>query len=295
MAEQIPGAKYVELPDVDHLVFAGDQDAILDEVELFLTGAEPAPRVDQVLATIVSIEIANAADHAANVRDREWRAILEAQNHEIGESLHNFRGDQVKSAAGGFLAAFDGPGRAIRFACAVADSSHRLGIATRAGLHTGECEKTADSLTGIALHTAARIMARADPGQVVVSNTVKDLVAGSGIAFEELGEHVFTELPGEWRLFRVQRDPPPVGATPSAVEHAPGPLSAASSPLSRREREIALLIVRGSSNRQIADELSISPATVERHVSNIFNKLGYHSRAQIAAWAVERGLSAGQQ
>jgi DNA-binding CsgD family transcriptional regulator/class 3 adenylate cyclase len=293
MADHIPDAKLVELPGFDHLPFAGDQDAILDEVELFLTGSHPIPPIDRVLATVVSIEIAGAAGGAASMGDRKWRAILESHERAIAEALVSFRGERVKSTVEGLLASFDGPGRAIRFAGAVADAARSLGIETRAGLHTGECEKTGESLTGIALHIAGRIMLRAEPGQIVVSSTVKDLVAGSGIAFEEVGEHVFTDLPGEWQLFRVQRDPSPAGAAPPVQARASRPSPATSSPLSRREREIAALIVRGLSNRQIADELSISPATVERHVSNIFNKLGYHSRAQIAAWAVERDLTAG--
>jgi pimeloyl-ACP methyl ester carboxylesterase/DNA-binding CsgD family transcriptional regulator len=295
LADHIPGARFVELPGFDHLPFAGDQDAILDEVELFLTGAHSVFPSDRVLATVVSIEVAGAADRAAGMGDRKWRATLETHERTIAEALVRFHGDRIKSTADGLLASFDGPGRAIRFAVAVADAARRFGLETRAGLHTGECEKTGESLSGIALRMASRIMFRAEPGQVLVSSTVKDLVAGSGIAFDDLGEHVFAELTGDWRLFRVQQHPPRADVAPAVVYREPGPAAAAANPLSRREREVALLIVRGLSNRQIADEFSISPATVERHVSNIFNKLGYHSRAQIAAWAVERGLSSGQQ
>jgi pimeloyl-ACP methyl ester carboxylesterase/DNA-binding CsgD family transcriptional regulator len=287
LAERIAGAKYVELPGVDHLVFVGDLEAILREVEVFLTGTLPLPDVDRVLATLMLTGIVGAAATAVRLGDRAWGELVTAHDVMVREHLARFRGREVKQTIGGFLAAFDGSARAIRCACAIVAAAQDLGLAVRAGLHAGECETVGGELGGVALQIAERVFDRAGSGQVVVSNTVKDLVAGSGIEFEELSSRLVTGPEHGWRLFQIGQGRAPVrDASPVAMPEAPRPPDA----LSPREREVAILVARGLSNRDIALELVISIATAERHVANILNKLGFHSRAQIAAWAVAHDL-----
>ena len=289
LAERIPGAKYVELPGVDHLVFVGDQEAIVREVEVFLTGALPAPEADRVLATLMITGIVGAAATAVRLGDQAWGELVTAHDAMVREHLARFRGREARKTIGGFLAAFDGPARAIRCACAIVEATQALGLAVRAGLHAGECETAGGQLGGVALQIAERVFDRAGPGQVVVSSTVKDLVAGSGIAFEDVETRLLTGPASGWRLHRVVPGPHPA---PTISAGLLADLEAARPPavLSRREREVAVLVTRGLSNRQVAAALSISPATVERHVANILNKLGFHSRTQVAAWAVAHDL-----
>ncbi|HKG24130.1 MAG TPA: LuxR C-terminal-related transcriptional regulator, partial [Thermomicrobiales bacterium] len=289
LAERITGARYVELPGDDHLVFAGDQEAILREVELFLTGTLPVPESDRVLATLMITGIVGAAATAVRLGDRAWGELVAAHDAMVREQLARYRGREVKKTIGGFLAAFDGPARAIRCASAIVEAAHGLGVSLRAGLHAGECEIAGGELGGVALQVAERVFDRAHAGEVLVSSTVKDLVAGSGIAFEELPTRLLTGPASGWKLHRVltgsHRSPAlPVGSIADIVVTRPPGV------LSPREREIAILVARGFSNRQIGDDLSISPATVERHISNTLGKLGFHSRAQIAAWAVGHAL-----
>lgn len=288
LAEHIPGARYVELPGSDHLVFVGDQEAILGEAELFLTGALPVPEPDRVLATLLITGIVGAATTAVRLGDRAWAEVMAAHDALVREQLVRFRGREVKKTIGGFLATFDGPARAIRCASAIVEAGPRLGLTLRAGLHAGECEVAGDELGGVALQIVERVFDRTAPGEVVVSSTVKDLVAGAGLSFEDLESRLLTGPAAGWRLHRVAAEPQaalPVRIASEAAER-PRPPGA----LSNREREVAILVTRGLSNRQIADELTIAPATVERHVANILGKLGFHSRAQIAAWAVTHGL-----
>ena len=290
MAERIPGARYVELPGDDHLPWVGDQDAILDAVQLFLTGALATPEPDRVLATVLVVEMVAATETAARLGDERWREALAAHQALVGAELARHRGREVRATGTGVVAVFDGPARAIRCAGAIVDGAGRGGIEVRAGLHTGECDAGGGDLGGVAVELAARVAAHAGPGDVLVSGTVKDLVAGSGIRFEDLGPHRFRGLPGDWRLFRVGRDPGGAPAAPPRAAHDAAAVDRHPVPLSRREREIAALLALGLSNRQIADELTISVGTADRHVANILNKLGYRSRAQVAAWAVEHGL-----
>ena len=204
MAERIPNAKLVELPGEDHLWWFGDHDAIVDEMEEFLTGVRHAPEPDRLLATVLFTDIVGSTERAVQLGDQRWRELLERHQSLVSRELARHRGRQVKTTGDGFLAAFDGPARGIRCARAIADTVHPLGIEIRAGLHTGECEVIRDDLGGIAVHTGARVMANADPGEVLVSQTVKDLVAGSGIEFEDRGTHELKGVPGEWRLFAVR-------------------------------------------------------------------------------------------
>jgi class 3 adenylate cyclase/alpha-beta hydrolase superfamily lysophospholipase len=203
IADRIPGARFVELPGEDHLPWIGDQDALLDEVEEFLTGVRPARQPDRVLATILFTDIVGSTERAHVLGDRAWRDLLERHHLVVRRELARFRGREVDTAGDGFLAAFDGPARAIRSACAIRDAVHELDLQIRAGLHTGECEVVDGKIAGVAVHTGARVASQAGPGEVLVSSTVKDLVAGSGIAFEDRGVHELKGVPGEWRLFRV--------------------------------------------------------------------------------------------
>jgi pimeloyl-ACP methyl ester carboxylesterase len=205
MAQQIPGAKYVELPGNDHLPWLSDSDAILDEVEEFLTGVRHGPEPDRVLATVMFTDIVGATERAAALGDRRWRDLLNAHHALVRRELARFRGHEEDTAGDGFLASFDGPARAIRCACAVSDGARQQGLEIRAGLHTGECELIGDKVGGIAVHIGARVAASAAPGEVLVSSTVKDLVAGSGLRFSDRGVHTLKGVPGQWRLFAVER------------------------------------------------------------------------------------------
>jgi pimeloyl-ACP methyl ester carboxylesterase len=204
-AQQISSAKYVELPGIDHLPFVGDVDALLDEVQEFLTGVRPGPEPDRMLATVLFTDIVGSTQRAAELGDRRWRHLLDSYYGLARRELERFRGREVKTTGDGFLATFDGPARSIRCACAVSDSVGQLGIAIRAGLHTGECEVMGDDVGGIAVHIGARVAAEAAPAEVLVSSTVKDLVAGSGLEFEDRGPHRLKGVPEEWRLFAVKR------------------------------------------------------------------------------------------
>jgi pimeloyl-ACP methyl ester carboxylesterase len=204
MAERIPGAKYVELPGTDHLWWFGDQDDIVDEVEEFLTGERHAPEPDRVLATVLFTDIVGSTSRAAELGDQRWREVLERHEGIMRRQLSRHRGQQVKNTGDGFLATFDGPARAIRCARAVSDEMSELGFEIRAGLHTGECEAMDGDIGGIAVHIGARVAAMAGAGEVLVSQTVKDLVAGSGIEFEDRGSHDLKGVPGEWRLFAAR-------------------------------------------------------------------------------------------
>jgi pimeloyl-ACP methyl ester carboxylesterase len=204
IAGQIPGARFVELPGADHLPWIGDTDVFLDEVEEFLTGVRGGSEPDRVLATILFTDIVGSSATAAAVGDRAWRDLLEAHHATVRRELARFRGRELDTAGDGFLAAFDGPARAVRCAGAIRDAVATLGVPIRAGLHTGECEVMGDKLGGLAVHIGARVAAAAGPGEIWVSSTVKDLVAGSGLRFADRGLHVLKGIPGEWRLSAVE-------------------------------------------------------------------------------------------
>jgi pimeloyl-ACP methyl ester carboxylesterase/DNA-binding winged helix-turn-helix (wHTH) protein len=205
VADKIPGSKYVELPGLDHLPFVGDQDAILDEVEEFLTGVRHAPEYDRVLATVLFTHIVDSNQQAKTFGERRWRDLLERHQAHVRRELELFKGREIEMVGDGLLATFDGPARAIRCACAISDSAARLGIRARAGLHTGECDVMEDKVGGIAVEIGAQVAAHAKIGEVLVSHTVKDLVAGSGIRFEERGSHTIDSVSGEWRLYAIER------------------------------------------------------------------------------------------
>jgi class 3 adenylate cyclase len=203
MAERIPGAKLVELEGGDNMFSIGDSEGLIGEIEEFLTGERHRAEADRMLATVLFTDICNSTQHAARMGDRGWRFMLERHDTLFRRSLERHRGREVKHTGDGFLATFDGPARAIRCAADVAESVASIGLEVRAGLHTGELEVMDGDLGGLAVHIAARVMDRAAPSEVLVSSTVKDLVVGSGITFEERGEHALRGVPGEWRLFSV--------------------------------------------------------------------------------------------
>jgi class 3 adenylate cyclase/alpha-beta hydrolase superfamily lysophospholipase len=203
LAEHIPGARLLELPGADHLFFIHEQ--IGDAIEEFLTGAISVAESDRILATVLFTDIVGSTEKAAAIGDRRWRDLLESHHSAVRRNLDRFRGREVKTTGDGFLAVFDGPARGVRCACAIADEIRPLGIEVRAGLHTGECEIMGDDYGGLAVHIGARVAALAGPGEVLVSSTVKDLVAGSGLHFNDYGSRSLKGVPGEWRIFAVDR------------------------------------------------------------------------------------------
>ena len=208
LAEHISGARYVEFPGVDHIIAVGNTEPVLGEMERFLTAAWAADETserDRVLATVLFSDIVGSSEKAAALGDRGWRELLERHHELVRRQLVRFRGKEVDTAGDGFFASFDGPARAIRCGCAIAEGMPELGLEVRVGLHTGECELLDGKVAGIAVHTGARVAANAQPGEVLVSGTVKDLVAGSGLAFEDRGRHELKGIPGDWRLYAVER------------------------------------------------------------------------------------------
>jgi class 3 adenylate cyclase len=202
LARHIKGAKYVEFPGIDHNPWVGDANSVLDEIETFLTGSrrEIEPDIDRVLASILFTDIVDATTRVVELGDRGWRDLLTQHHSLVRDQLTRHRGREIDTAGDGFLAAFDGPARAVRCGRAIVDSVKKLGIHVRAGVHTGECEVIGEKLGGIALHIGARIGALAAPDEVLVSKTVTDLVAGSGLRFEERGTHSLKGVPGSWQL-----------------------------------------------------------------------------------------------
>jgi pimeloyl-ACP methyl ester carboxylesterase len=203
LAELIPGAKLVELEGSDHLMWAGDQESMLREIEAFVASIGPRPRDDRMLTTILFTDIVGSTETAARLGDSAWRGLLDNHHHVVRQQLERYRGHEVETAGDSFLATFDGPARAIECAQAVVEGAATIGIKLRAGLHTGETEITKDGLRGIAVHIAARTMALADPGEILVTSTSKDLVAGSGISFRDRGAFEMKGVPGEQQLFAV--------------------------------------------------------------------------------------------
>jgi class 3 adenylate cyclase len=204
LAKNIAKARYLELAGEDHLWFAGDTDALVDEVQEFLTGMRRPTPAERVLATVLFTDIANSTHQLATLGDRRWKEVLDEHHSLIRRQLERFRGTEVKTTGDGVLARFDGPARAIRCACAIRDGVRSLGIEVRAGLHAGEVAVQGDDLNGIAVHIGARVTDMAAEGEVLVSSTVRELVAGSDIDFAERGEHELKGVPGLWRLFRVE-------------------------------------------------------------------------------------------
>jgi pimeloyl-ACP methyl ester carboxylesterase/class 3 adenylate cyclase len=207
VADRIDGARLVELPGFDHIPFVGDADAILDEVEEFVTGARTGPPVDRVLATVLFTDIVGSTERQAALGDRGWKSMLEQHHAVVREQLQRYRGIEQDTAGDGFYLRFDGPARAIQCATAIVAAIRPLGIEVRAGVHTGECEVIEGKCSGLSVSIGARVMARAGPSEVLISQTVKDLTAGSGMALADAGEHELKGVPDRWHLYRVLSAP----------------------------------------------------------------------------------------
>lgn len=204
LAQCIPGARWVELKGVDHYPWFGSVDTLVAEIAEFLTGVRPEPEVNRILVTLLFTDIVDSTARAAELGDRGWRELLEKHHALVRRELERFRGSEVDTAGDGFLATFDGPARAVRCAAAIRDAIAGIGLPIRAGLHTGECEFIDNRVAGIAVHLGARVLAFAGPGEVLVSSTVKDLVAGSGLCFIDRGVRALKGVPGEWHLFAAE-------------------------------------------------------------------------------------------
>jgi pimeloyl-ACP methyl ester carboxylesterase len=204
LADHIPGAELVVLEGADHFFNTGDVDALLDEIEEFLTGSRRGPDPDRVLATVLFTDLVDSTGSAAALGDRRWSDLLEAHDEHVRRQVTRFRGKVVKTTGDGALVTFDGPARAVRCAGAVVEAVRSLGLESRVGVHAGEIELRGDDVAGIAVHLASRVMDQAGAGEVLVSRTVVDLVAGSGLEFTDRGTHTLKGVPGEWQLFAVK-------------------------------------------------------------------------------------------
>jgi pimeloyl-ACP methyl ester carboxylesterase/DNA-binding CsgD family transcriptional regulator len=277
-AEHISGAKYLELDSEDHWPYFGDAEVVLGEIEEFLTGVRTAPVPETMLATVLCTNVTQAGAHAVWLGDKRWNQLVDRHHAVVRKSLQRYHGKEIEAGEGGVTAVFDGTARAIRCALDVRDELFELGLRIRAGVHTGECELQGGGPRGVALQVASSVMETAQPGEVLVSGTVKDLVVGSGLEFADGGVRVFRGVPGSWRVFAAGAEKP---TAPMPARQAPAAL------LSKREREVAQLLAGGLSNREIANRLYLSERTVDNHVHHILDKLGFDSRVQVAAWSAK--------
>lgn len=204
LASRIPAARFVELPGEDHLPWVGDWEGVLDEAEEFLTGARRTTEGDRVLSTVVFTDLVGSTDKVRQMGDRNWALLLQSHDDLVRREIERYRGREVKTTGDGFLAMFDGPARAVRCAMAIREGLGMLGLQVRAGLHTGEVEVTNGDIRGVAVHAAARVMGAAGTGEVLVSSTVRDLVAGSGLRFESRRGRRLKGLEGEWSLYAAE-------------------------------------------------------------------------------------------
>ncbi|CAB5152637.1 Adenylate cyclase (EC [Olavius algarvensis associated proteobacterium Delta 3] len=206
LAELMPNAKYIELSGVDHIPWVGENsNQILDEMSIFLTGDWPPMETERILTTVLFTDIVESTKRVVGMGDQRWRNLLERHHDIVREELKRFRGQEIDTAGDGFFAIFDGPARAIHCACAIREAVMSLGISIRAGLHTGECEVSAGKVSGIAVHIGSRVIGHAGPGEVLVSSTVKDLVAGSGLRFIDRDVFTLKGVPGERRLYIAEQ------------------------------------------------------------------------------------------
>jgi len=205
LASLIPNAEFVRLPGFDSMPWVGDSEAVIAEIQRFLNARRMPLASDTVLATLMFTDVVRSTETAARLGDRKWRELLSEHDMLARALVGRYRGNEQDHAGDGFLFTFDGPARAIRCACAVSDALTQLGIEIRVALHTGECESVDGKLRGIALHAGARVLEIAKPGEVFVSSTVRDLVAGSGFSFKDAGHRTLRGVPGRWRIFSLER------------------------------------------------------------------------------------------
>jgi pimeloyl-ACP methyl ester carboxylesterase/DNA-binding CsgD family transcriptional regulator len=271
VAARVPGARFAAAPGGDYLPYVGDADALVDEVEAFVTGVRPPAAVDTVLATVLAVEVVDPAGQALALGDRRWSDLEDRFRDRAAQAVARFRGDLLPPGDGPALATFDGPARAVRGAEAVRAAAHGLGLGVRCGLHAGECPTPGGRARGVAVAVAGWVARQAAPGEVLVSGTVRDLVAGADLRFADRGVRPLAGGAGEWRLFAV--DPEPWAGHEPPVPAPPGPAHRADA-LTRREREVLPLVARGLSNRQVAEALGIGERTAEGHVAGILAKWG---------------------
>jgi len=277
-ADHIPNARLLELNSDDHWPYFGDADQVIGEVQEFLTGVRSSRAPETMLATVLCTNVTQAGAHAVWLGDKRWNQLVDRHHAVVRKALAHYAGREVEAGEHGITAVFDGTARAVRCALDVRDQLLDLGLRIRAGLHAGECEIRGGRPRGVALHVASTVMGAAQPGEVLVSGTVKDLVVGSGLEFVDRGSREFAGVPGSWSLF---------AAGPEQLGRVDQPVNAmAPATLSRREREVASLVARGLSNREIAGRLYLSERTVDNHVHHILDKLGFDSRVQVATWLV---------
>jgi pimeloyl-ACP methyl ester carboxylesterase/DNA-binding CsgD family transcriptional regulator len=286
LAQHIGGTKYVEMPGSDHLMWVGEIDRVVDEIEEFLTGARPRADHDRVLATVVAADIVEAARGAAQHGDRRWVELVHDYRVAAESQIARFRGRVIGMRPDGTIACFDGPARALRCAHAMREAAEHAGLRLRIGVHTGELEVSEDDIGGLALHVAVQIAAAARPGEIVASGIVRDLVAGSGLRFREPRAMRFDGVAEPLHIHCVDEEAPAVAPPPKAAS-----VSSELVRLSPREREILGLVARGLTNPDIARKLDLSDHTVKRHVANILLKLDLSSRAAAAAFAAHHGLA----
>jgi pimeloyl-ACP methyl ester carboxylesterase/DNA-binding CsgD family transcriptional regulator len=275
-AEHIPGAKLLELHSIDHWPYFGDADLVLGAIEEFLTGARTVTAPETMLATVLCTRVTQAGAHAVWLGDRGWNELVDRHHAAVRREMQRFSGREIEAGEDGITATFDGTARAIRCAIAIRDQLLELGLRVRAGVHAGECEVRGGRPRGVALQVASSIMGAAQPGEVLVSGTVKDLVVGSGLEFADRGVRDFAGVPGSWSVFAAgpSKPLPVIDLKQAAITNE----------LSRREREVAQLVAKGLSNREIATRLYLSERTVDNHVHRILDKLGFDSRVQVATW-----------
>ncbi len=295
LAAHIQGAKYVEPPGRDHAPFGENGDLLVEEIEEFLTGSRRAAAPDRVLATVLFTEIIPSVERDRELSEHSWRDRMEQFVGAAHKEIDHHHGVEVDASSDRLLATFDGPARGIHCAESIGRVANRLSIQVRSGLHAGECVLIAGKIGGIALQVAAAVKDQAAAGEIAVSSTVRDLVAGAGIVFEERGKFRLPNGPSEWGVLMVRPAGPSPKLDPSreafeaAVERAVGgPRTGPLAPLSKRESEVALLVASGLTNRQIAGRLFLAERTVEWHVEQILGKLSFTNRAQVASWISQR-------
>jgi class 3 adenylate cyclase len=248
LAAEVPHARGAFFPGQDHMVFFGDWEPLIDEMEEFLTGARHLSNPDRSLATIMFTDIVSSTEQAAELGDARWRALVERHDEVMSADIERWGGRLVKTLGDGFLAVFEGPAKAVRCARAMVGSVRPLGIEIRAGVHTGECERVGDDIAGIAVNVAARISALAGPGEVLVSSTVRELVLGSGLEFVENGVHQLKGVPDEWHVYAVTADGRTDArsvseVTPEVAALTPGPME------TLRPRDRAMLAAANRTTR----------------------------------------------